>query len=129
MNRKIYLDVSCLVNDYLLDYIENTKTTFCISELTLLELKSYELYNKNFKKKKIDNVLKNIEVLKVNEKILRLAKAYTKFDCISKEEYNDAIHIAIAKYYKCSAIIYDKIALEEKKINYNRMKCEKSSFV
>lgn len=129
MNVKMYLDVSCLVNEYLLDYIENAKTTFCISELTLLELKSYELYDTNFNKERIEKLLKKLEILKVNEKILRLAKAYTEFNCISKEEYNDAIHIAIARHYNCRAIIYDKSALEEKKINYSRMKCEKSSFV
>lgn len=122
MINKIYLDSSCLSNEYLLEYLKNTKAQFYISELTLFELKSLEVYKK-ISKEKIDELLKVLTILKTNEKILRLAKAYIDWDCISKEEYYDALHIAIAKYYKCSTIIYDKDTLKKKKINYSRMQC------
>ncbi len=121
--NKIYLDSSCLTNEYLLEYIKNTKVDFCISELTLLELKSLESYKK-IDQERINEILKNVTILKTNEKILRLAKAYVDWNCISKEEYNDGLHIAIAKHYKCKTILYDKDTLKQKSINYSRIKCK-----
>lgn len=118
--RRIYLDVSCFKNKNFTKYIEKNKIALCVSELTLLEVKNEKTYCNIPNEEDVDNLLKNALVLKLNNKILELAKKFMIDNKLPKEQYNDALHIAIAKYYRCYMIIYDKETLKEKRLeNYN----------
>lgn len=118
--RRIYLDVSCLKNNAFTKYIEKNRIALCVSELTLLEVKNEKAYGNIPNEEYVDNLLKNAFVLKLNNKILELAKKFMLDNKLPKEQYNDALHIAIAKYYRCYTIVYDKDTLKEKRLeNYN----------
>lgn len=119
--KRAYLDVSIITNPYFKEYLMKSKIVPYISDLTLLELKSYKMYDNVYSKKEIDKVLENTQVLKINDKILKMAKEYIKKGAIQKEKYNEALHFAIARYYNCSIILYDKSVLDNKKIDFQRI--------
>lgn len=119
--RRAYLDISCLVNPYFDEIFNKKKMDLYISELTLLELKSYCMYETEASYSEIIERLKNIKVLKINNTILKMAKRYVDKEIIEKSRYNDALHIAIAKYYQCFSIVYDSSILNEKSIVFEKI--------
>lgn len=116
--RKIYLDVSSIKNKNFKKCVKNKKMIFCLSELTVLEIKNEKVYkglpNENF----INKLMKKAVILKINDNILEFAKFLINEGIIPKEQYNDALHISIAKHYRCYTIMYDKEILKQKNIKF-----------
>lgn len=119
--RRAYLDISCLVNPYFEEQFKKMKMDLFISELTLLELKSYCMYEKEISYADMLNRIENVKILKINNTILKIAKRYVDNNIVEKNRYNDALHIAIAKYYQCFSIIYDTSTLREKNITFEKI--------
>lgn len=119
--RRAYLDISCLVNPYFEETFNKMKMDLYISELTLLELKSYCMYEQDISYADMLKRIANVKILKINNVILKIAKRYVDNNIIEKSRYNDALHIAIAKYYQCFSIVYDTSTLREKNITFEKI--------
>lgn len=114
--KKVYIDVSSIKNANFKKCIENMDIIICLSELTILEIKNEKVYNGLPNEDFINGLMQNAIVLKVNNNILAFAKYLIDNFIIPKEQYNDALHIAIAKYYRCYTILYDKEVFENKNL-------------
>lgn len=117
--KKIYIDVSSVKNKYFKQCIKNKSILTCFSELSLLEIKNEKVYKGIPNEKFVKMLLKKSLILKINNKILRFAKSIVEQGIIPKQNYNDAIHIAIAKYYRCYSIMYDVSEIKNKHIDFN----------
>ncbi len=73
-----------------------------ISEITLEELKDAkdEILRKNLRK-----LVKAFKILKTNEEIRDLARAYVERGIFSERDINDALHVAIASFYEISYVV------------------------
>lgn len=56
-------------------------------------------------RKRLKELIKDIEVLKTNESIKDLAKAYIKNGIFSEKYNEDALHVAIASFYEVSYLV------------------------
>lgn len=119
--KKMYIDVSSIMNRNFKDVIKKKKVIICISELSILEMKNEEVYNGIPYEEEVNRILEKAIVLKINDNILKLAKLLVEEGIIPKEQYNDALHISIAKYYRCYNIMYDKEMLKQKNIDFGNI--------
>ncbi|MEK6690506.1 MAG: PIN domain-containing protein [Nitrospirota bacterium] len=73
-----------------------------ISEITVDELENTrgETLRKKFRR-----LVKTFEILKANERIRDLAKAYIENGVFSEKYIDDAIHVAIASFYGISYVV------------------------
>ena len=116
--RKVYVDVSSIMNKNFKKCIKNKDFIICLSELTILEIKNEKVYKGIPNEKFINKLIDKATILKLNDNVLKLAKFFVDEGIIPKEQYNDALHISIAKYYRCYTIMYDKESLLHKNIDF-----------
>lgn len=117
--RKVYIDVSSIKNKNFKKCIKGKNIIPCLSELTILEIKNEKVYKGLPNEKFINKLIERAVILKINDNILELAKYLINEEIIPKAQYNDALHISIAKYYRCYTIMYDKEILKQKNIDFN----------
>ena len=111
---KIYLDtsvISAYFDSNLKQRQEDTKRFFkdvvpkykvYVSEITVRELNETK---EGPLRKSLLGMVRGFEVLAINDKINLLAKKYIKDGIFSQKYFDDALHIAVASYYKMSCLI------------------------
>ena len=112
--EKIYLDtsvVSAYFDKRLKQRQEDTgvffKTTVLhyeiyVSEITIRELS--ETKNTTLREKFL-RTIKGFKVLRINPQIRELAEKYIKDNVFPRKYFDDALHIAVASYYKMSCLV------------------------
>ncbi|MBN2547263.1 MAG: PIN domain-containing protein [Spirochaetes bacterium] len=108
---KIYLDTSVIggsfddeFSEYSINLIENIKKDMIfgvISEITIRELENAPDFAKNDFKKYINK----LEIVDVTDEIKELAENYIKDKVISRNYYEDALHIACATIYQVDVLV------------------------
>ena len=73
-----------------------------ISEITLEELENTR--NETLKSR-LKNLVEGFKILKSNEAIKNLAKAYIVHNIIPEKYFDDALHVAIASFYDISYLV------------------------
>ena len=119
--KKVYIDVSGIRNVNFKNCIKKMNIIVCLSELTMLEIKNEKVYNGLPNEEFINEMIEKAIILKVNNNILKFAKYLIDNSIIPKEQYNDALHISIAKYYRCYTIMYDKECFKNKNIDFKNI--------
>ncbi len=119
--KKVYIDVSSVKNKYFMECIIKKDVIACFSELSVLEIRNEKVYNGIPNEDFVNDLLEKSKILKINDKILNLAKFIVEQGIIHKRNYNDALHISIAKYYRCYTIMYDTGELKNKRIDFGRI--------
>lgn len=73
-----------------------------ISEITVEELEDTK---DESLRKKLTKLIKGFKILKTNEKIRDLARAYIRKEVFSEKYIDDALHVAIASFYEISYVV------------------------
>ncbi len=73
-----------------------------ISEITVEELKNTR---DTVLRRKFNNLIKGFRVLKNNEKIRALAKAYIKESVFPEKYFDDALHVGVCSFYNISYLV------------------------
>lgn len=112
--ERIYLDtsvISAYFDGRLRQRQEDTGTFFktivphyevYVSEITIRELSETK---EDVLRKRFLKTIKGFKVLRVNPEIIELAEKYIKDAVFPRKYFDDALHIAIAPYYKMSCLV------------------------
>lgn len=112
--EKIYLDtsvISAYFDARLKQRQEDTGVFFrvivphyevYVSEITVRELSETK---DDVLRKRFLRIIEEFKVLRINPEIIALAEKYIKDAVFSRKYFDDALHIAVASYYKMSCLV------------------------
>lgn len=112
--ESIYLDTSIISAYYdkrAKDRQETTKKFWneilpnyriCISEITIQELSNTK---DEFLKVNLLDMTKTFKILKLNKKTENLARLYIEHEIFPEKYFDDALHVAVASYYKVPYLV------------------------